>query len=118
MSAIKNLDKAVSRLDKIGKGIQKTAVTALGQEAEEIIDASQPLVPVDTGALKASYYVNETQAGVKAGYSADYAMKVHEDLNMDHRIGEAKFLEKPYLARKPQIRTKVETKVKDLIKSS
>lgn len=37
----------------------------------------------------------EGKARLRVGYSAPYALKVHEDLDAFHPVGEAKFLEKP-----------------------
>src|SRR5690348_3482149 len=43
-------------------------------------------------------------AAVRVGYSAPYAMRIHEDLNMRHpNGGQAKFLEQPARTQKPQM---------------
>ena len=53
--------------------------------------------PVDTGNLRAGHYIdvgmegNEPQGVV--GVQADYAVPVHENLNVYHPVGEAKYLE-------------------------
>jgi HK97 gp10 family phage protein len=46
---------------------------AVKQIAEEILADSQQSVPVDTGELKASGYVEEHGDGFRIGYSADHA---------------------------------------------
>lgn len=77
---------------------------ALYEEAEAIMtDSKQNYVPVDTGALRASGFV-ELPAGnsVTFGYggpAAPYAVIVHEDLTKHHPIGSAKYLELPIMAR-------------------
>jgi hypothetical protein len=58
--------------------------------------------PVDTGALRASHETTrpETKDGAIVvtircgGPAAPYALIVHEDLEADHRVGEAKWLER------------------------
>lgn len=69
--------------------------------ADHLLAVSEPLVPEDTGALKASGQV--TQEGTKAtvSYSAvapdgyDYAAIQHERLDYHHEHGQAKYLEQP-----------------------
>ena len=59
--------------------------------------------PVDTGNLRAGHYIdvgmegNEPQGVV--GVQADYAVPVHENLNVFHPVGEAKYLEKAVKAK-------------------
>lgn len=94
---------------------------------EKILDLSQPLVPVDTGSLKASGTVRQEGAGwtteAIVGYGrADfrlftyspsegkwvtrvpfvYAVRQHED-NLTHTNGEAEFLRKPTLENQVEI---------------
>lgn len=84
-------------------------------EAQGIMTASQPLVPVDTSALRSSGYVNEpvregdrvevtlgyggpaAKINPKTGESTDaYALFVHENLEAHHPVGGAKYLELPF----------------------
>lgn len=71
--------------------------------ADRILADSQPLVPVDTGELKASGKV--TQEGTRATVSYDalapdgypYGIRQHEDMTLHHpNGGQAKFLEQPF----------------------
>lgn len=90
---------------------------ALYLEGQRIINESKPLVPVDTGALRASGYVEPpvtqgrvitvtlgyggpaAQVNPKSGESTEgYAIYVHENLEAHHPVGQAKFLEQPFLA--------------------
>jgi len=76
-------------------------------EALEILARAKQLCPVDTGALRASGYVETPRrAGQRiavlmgfGGPAAPYAYKVHEDLVARHAVGEAKFLEKAAVER-------------------
>jgi hypothetical protein len=95
------------------------ALPAIGRqiyrELHGVLGESQPLVPVDTGTLRASGYVGEpayerdSHVSVEIGFggpaakinpvtgqSADsYAIFVHENLEAHHTVGQAKFLEIP-----------------------
>lgn len=78
--------------NKTMKGIEK----AMGI----IYDASQPLVPVDTGALKRSGKIEEVDKGLKIKYHSEnpkngynYAVIQHENTSFNHRVGQAKYLE-------------------------
>jgi len=61
---------------------------------------SQKLVPIDTGTLRNSAYTRATGKGfgvvVHVGYTANYAIFVHENLEAHHIKGIAKFLEVPF----------------------
>jgi hypothetical protein len=83
--------------------LQKTAGDILFNQATLIMNASKPLVPVDTGFLVQSGHVQIPQVQgnrvtVTLGYAAEYAIYVHENLNARHTTGSAKYLEIPYLA--------------------
>lgn len=80
------------------------------------MSASAPLVPVDEGDLIGSAYIEKTDDGVAFGYSEDYALEVHEDLDAYHDDGQAKFLEQPYNEMKPSIASTLIEVVKKAIK--
>lgn len=74
--------------------------------ADVVLEESQRLVPVDTGALAASgkvtredgpsaviSYGQSDGAGRDGRDTADYAIPVHERMDVSHPIGQAKFLE-------------------------
>ena len=77
------------------------AVQALVTGAHSILDLAQERTPVKTGALKATGKVhepedrgNETIVLISFGdEEVDYAIPVHERLDVRHIIGQAKFLE-------------------------
>ena len=91
------------------------ALAALTQaavvEQEEMITEAKEQTPVEFGTLKASGHVQppklsgdgvEVSAGFGCGAS-EYAIYVHEILTSYHPVGGAKFLERPFLARAPQV---------------
>ena len=76
---------------------------ALAAEAERILEASLPLVPVDTGLFLSTGMVERDAHGATIRYGghglAPYAVVVHEDVTMQHpRGGQAKFLQAPVFA--------------------
>lgn len=85
-------------------------------EGGGIISMSQGLVPVDTGALRSSGYTAEPERvgdlvrvelgfggpaakiNPKTGQSTEgYGLRVHEDLDAFHKVGESLFLQQPFM---------------------
>ena len=75
------------------KKLEKQAEKASRQGAEALLAASRENVPVDTGRLRDSGQVVADSDGAAAGYTADYAVYVHERTWVTHPNGKAKFLE-------------------------
>lgn len=81
--------------------------SALLIEAEGAMRESRELVPVDTGALRASGTVlapriTPTGAEVEFGYggvASDYAVIQHERSDLAHTVGQSHFLSVPVLQR-------------------
>ena len=70
---------------------------ALWAEGLAIQAESITLVPVDTGRLRASAYTKPPQRGggaasVAVGYGTDYALAVHERMDVHHPVGQSKYL--------------------------
>ena len=110
-----------------GKGVAELlmalgehALTDMGAELYEegsgIIVQAQGLVPVATGALRSSGYTAEPERvgdlvrvelgfggpaakiNPKTGQSTEgYGLRVHEDLDAFHKVGEAMFLQQPFM---------------------
>lgn len=97
----------------LGEKHVRRSAAALYVEGEMIMSASKPLVPVDTGALRSSGFVNPPAVSlggfgkdveVVLGYggaAAGYAAIVHNDLSAKHTVGQALYLEEPSLAAIP-----------------
>ncbi len=100
---------------------KQAAARALYQEAELVMGKSKEMCPVDTGTLRDSGYVKppETTAdkvSVEMGYGGaaqEYAIYVHENLNANHPVGEAKFLEKPVNEVKPQLANNLARRIRN-----
>lgn len=71
VEVLNNLDK--SKMLELAKKYGKSAVQ---QKAEQIYTLSQERCPVDTGTLKASGYIRETDDGYEVGYDCDYMQYV------------------------------------------
>lgn len=93
----------VARLKKLQADLPDTFGNALRQEAEIEATECKKRCPVDTGALRASIQATgpfrdgrSISCNIEAGGpAAGYALIVHEDLEAVHRVGEAKFIERP-----------------------
>lgn len=70
---------------------------ALRRGANYVKKESQKLCPVDTGRLKKSARIGQEGKGMKTEvfvtYNTEYAVYVHEMVDVYHRVGQAKFLE-------------------------
>ncbi|MCR4375681.1 MAG: hypothetical protein NUW22_12610 [Acidobacteria bacterium] len=105
LTGVGNVQEALARLVA---QFPEAAGAALYQEGELLRAESQSVVPVDTGILKGSAFVNTPQTDsqgtfVTVGYGGAakaYALRQHEDTTFRHREGQqAKFLEQPLLGR-------------------
>jgi hypothetical protein len=98
--SLEGTDKLRSALEAIRRKLALGA--ALYQEGLYIQRNSMRRTPVDTGALRAShettepaYKGGEIEVAIQVGGpAAPYALIVHERLDVGHRVGEAKFLER------------------------
>ncbi len=103
-----------ARMEKANHYVGVGAREGLREFARKVINRSQPLVPVWTGAMKSTYYirpprVSKNRTTIDFGYDgttrtnprtgipvSEYLMKQHEDLSLNHpRGGQAKFFEQP-----------------------
>ena len=89
---------------KAYKGKLKLAVSrAMRQEGETTMTEAKSETPVETGALRASGLVDgpHTEGDVIilelgfGGSASDYALIVHERMDVHHPVGKAKYLEDP-----------------------
>lgn len=100
-----------AKLERFATQFPKEAGGALLAEAEIEMTESKRRVPVDTGALRSSGFVegpNFTPRAIECvlgfgGPAAEYAAAVHEDLDAHHPTGEAKFLERPLMEAAPYL---------------
>ena len=108
IARIKGMDRVVKNLKRLGPSAGRGIAVGLKSAGLFLQRESQLIVPIDTGNLRSSAFTRAQGAGlqteVKVGYTADYAVKVHEDLRARHAPGKsAKFLERPLREKRKQI---------------
>jgi bacteriophage HK97-gp10 putative tail-component len=91
---VTGLDTVQRALQRLGQQVEQAMVQAMRAEAERVLEASQPLVPVDTGALRQSGETRALPDGAEVRYGAglDYAIVVHERTDVYHPIGSHHYL--------------------------
>lgn len=110
------LDDFLAGLEAKPEKLARAVLQALYREGEELVTEAKRLTPVDTGTLRSSGHarppeVTDDGAFVEVGFGGPagaggneeevgYAIYVHEDLTARHPVGQAKFLEAPFNARK------------------
>jgi hypothetical protein len=100
---IQGIPQLTQALQRLAQQAQQALVLAMQAEAERILDASIPLVPVDTGLLVSSGMVEQHSDGADIRYGghglAPYAIIVHEDTAMNHpNGGQSHYLSAAFLA--------------------
>ncbi len=99
-SGIEGVDELLRRMEAMPRVALEALKKAMWQELEAILALAKLKAPVDSGRLRASGYTTppEIENGVvlngEVGFSAEYAVFVHERTELQHTTGEAKFLEK------------------------
>lgn len=117
-----NLDRVQRAIIASGAQGAKAAAKALRNEAQEVLARARDLVPVDTGALKASgrvrpetgVYDNNRTMEVLVTFGATavgYAVFVHENLGAYHVVGQAKYLEIPLIQQSYGLADRIADKV-------
>ncbi|QNJ56239.1 hypothetical protein SEA_OHGEESY_10 [Gordonia phage Ohgeesy] len=85
--------------DQVIDQIADAWTAAMQAGADELLDKSNQLVPVDDGDLRNSGVASASGKEAAVAYTAPHAMKQHERLDFDHPSGgQAKFLETAALA--------------------
>ena len=122
---VKGTAQVRARLAALVASVPAVVAAALYQEAELVMTASKDQVPVDTGTLKNSGFVNDPdvnggEIAVVLGYggaASAYALKQHEDLTLRHDDGNAKFLERPVLAAGKGLAARLAARVKSALRT-
>lgn len=95
------------RLEKIKAAIHEDLDKGLNLAALALQAAAQQKCPVDTGALRASAYTRKEgtvdKIEYKIGFSQYYSVYVHEMVNANFKVGQAKFLEEPFMLMKKEL---------------
>lgn len=112
MARVEGLRAVIAALKKARKGHHAGMERGLKKAGLFLQRESQKIVPVDQNVLRPSAFTRpEPERGggantsVVVGYTAYYAIYVHEDLNARHAPGtQAKFLETPFREKREEMR--------------
>ncbi len=109
--------QVLGRIQVARRGMPNEVARALGIELETVeLPEVYRRTPLDKGPLRESLRVDgphiipgrQIQGGIAAGGpTAPYAIYVHEDLEADHPIGEAKFIESTLRESSPHLGRRV-----------
>lgn len=92
---IMGLSKLQSNLVKMEKKLIEAEQAALYKKGMLIAGDAAMRTPVDTGRLRSTVYASPPTgfpAEVEVGFGTDYALPVHERVDVYHRVGQPLFL--------------------------
>jgi hypothetical protein len=96
--AVKGLDNVLRNLNAEIKGIEGRTLDGVLAAGLLVQRRAQQITPVDTGALRASAQTipvtTKQGPAAEVGYSQNYALYVHENLEANFKEGGPKFLER------------------------
>jgi len=98
---VTGVSQMAGKLRSLSSQFPDAVAKAIYQEAQIEMTESKRRVPVDTGVLRASGFVQDPEKSggnisvtlAYGGAASEYAVIVHEDLEAFHPIGQAKYLE-------------------------
>ena len=115
-----------ARFDRLARAnvVTRELAGTLYRRGENIMGLSKRLVPVETSNLKNSGHVPPPDIRgatvsvemVYGGTSAPYAFIVHENLTARHTVGQAKYLEAPFLAEQRGTLDELRSEVRALLR--
>lgn len=113
---IKGLDEVTKKFQNLPRNFVDQMSEAMWAVGYFIEGKAKPLVPVDTGRLRAATQVwDRKPLEVTVGAHTDYALFVHENLRAHHNVGQAKFLEDPANRYKAQIEDIINNAISKLL---
>lgn len=119
---IAGLKGLTARLNGLAKSAPREAAAALYQEGLALQALAVSKTPVDTGRLRASAGVSPPErrgnvVEVFVYFGTNYAVYVHERLDVHHPVGEAKFLENAARERAPGFRDRMADRIRANLES-
>jgi len=92
-------DNLVRNLNDFIKNQEGVTKQGLSLAYDHVKDKTIDITPKDSGTLRSSFYKKflitpKKRVAIEIGNFANYALIVHENLNVKFNLGEAKFLEK------------------------
>ena len=92
-------DNLVKNLNDFIKNTEGVTKQGLSKAYDHIQERTIQITPKDSGTLRGEFYKRflitpKKKIAIEIGNNAEYALYVHENLNVKFKLGEAKFLEK------------------------
>lgn len=88
---LQGLDVLQRQFERLAAQAQQALAQALQAEAERVLEASLPDVPVDTGLMLSSGMVEQQREGADIRFGghglAPYTIRQHEDVTLNHPNG-------------------------------
>lgn len=112
--------KVRASLDRLASRFPNEVARALYAEAQVEMTEAKRRTPVDTGALRSTGHVDAPDVGIGGdvsvtlgfgGPAAPYAVKVHEDLDAYHKVGQSKFLESTIMESRPYMASRIARRI-------
>ena len=115
------IGKTIKRMNHVGGDYTNATAAALYLIAEEVREDAWHRTPRDIGYLRDSSYTKPPNPRMKpmeaeVGYGMEYAVYVHERTELNHPVGEAKFLEKALKKKTRGFVKNLKNKTKRLLK--
>ena len=116
---VTGVSEAISKLSRMGVDVEPIIASELNVQHEMIMTIAKQRTPVDTGALRSSGHVippkitrGKIQSiGAFGGTSVLYAIFVHENLQVHHRVGQAKFYQSAVQEKSSDIAPAIKAKI-------
>lgn len=119
MAKVTGLKDLIRNVEKAKKFERLAVAQAIYLEGQRIMRESVREVPVDTGRLRQSAYIQRPRIQgnpqLMMGYGTKYALPVHERLEARHETGKAKYLEDPINRAKPGYAKRVAERARGLL---
>lgn len=110
------------KLGKLTIAVRRKVIAGLQDHADQVFLQSQSQVPVKTGVLRASAIPPKARMDLRDGsffaeikYNRDYALEVHENTFITHKIGKAKYLSDPIKIQAPVMLTRIGRRIKEAL---
>jgi len=112
-----SLRQIMRNLDEESEKIVDALLGAVYAEALDVLRQSKRRVPVDTSATRQSGYANPPDIGTteptaEVGYGTEYALALHERVEVFHKVGQPLFLSSVINELKSKYADKIATRTK------
>ena len=118
-ASLNGVEQMRAKLRRIAAKFPDQVMAALYQETEVEVKEVKRRTPVDTGMLRGTVHqVGPTRRGrmistliAAGGPAAPYAIYVHEDLDAQHKVGQAKYIESVIMESRPYLAARVARRI-------